>query len=239
MIYLIKNEVERTLDNLKIKDEIQLETYPDNVMFTIDETPTILFPATHKGLNEAIDQIIMTGHYLYGKNESFRKKYLELYEGHEFNINYRTLNDGRQILTKNLFNLFLYGIVTSSYIKDMTDKPYHYMARPVYDEKNPSLEQFIKNERLTNKSYRKTDGTPFYNYILKKTFVLPSNNNECDDICICPISRIIPEMKNISANLNRLAVCVFKKLINSSIEEDVKFCKSFIDESWSPYLKCN
>ena len=84
------------------------------------------------------------------------------------------------------------------------------------------------------------DGTPFYNYIMKKSFIMPSNNIEFNQgINICPVAGIIHDVKSISENINRLATYVFKKMINSSIMEDVNFCKTFIDSSWSPYLKAN
>lgn len=98
----------------------------------------------------------------------------------------------------------------------------------------------MKDEHEIDKKYRRMDGTPFYNYIMKKSFIMPSNNIAfSQDINICPISDIIHDVKSISENINRLATYVFKKMVNSSIIEDSNFCKTFIDPSWSPYLKAN
>ena len=240
MIYLSKAEVEYKLTDLPFISELNYQEYENNVEFTINDEMTILFPVEHKKLHNAIDQIIMTGHYLYGKNPEFRKAYRDIYDGREFNINYRTVNEGRLLFTKDLFHLFLYGIVTASYINTLPEKPVHFFARPICDEKNPSLEQFMKDEHEIDKKYRRMDGTPFYNYIMKKSFIMPSNNIAfSQDINICPISDIIHDVKSISENINRLATYVFKKMVNSSIIEDSNFCKTFIDPSWSPYLKAN
>lgn len=239
MIYLTKEEIEQKLEDLSILNELNLTFYEDNIGFTINDEITMIFPMEHNKLNLAIDQIIMTGHYLYGKNEDFRKTYQNVYDGKEFSITYRNNTEARKTFTKDLFNLFLYGIVTSSYINTLPEKPFHYFARPIADEKNTSLMQFLQEEHQKDKKYMRKDGTPFYNYIMKKSFVIPSNNKNCADISICPISDIIPAMKLISGNINKLAVYVFKKLINSGIEENVKFCKTFIDSSWSPYLQAN
>ena len=239
MIYLTQHEVEYKIEDLPFIKDLDFQETEDNVLFTIDDNSYAFFPMEHRGLHQAIDQIIMTGHYLYGKNEDFRRAYLELYENHEFNINYRTVNDGRHLFTRDLFHLFLYGIIASSYINTLPEKPFHYFTRPIADEKNPSLEAFMKEELQKNKKYRKTNGTPFYNYIMKKSFVMPNNNIIGGDINICPIASVIPDVKAISKNINTLATYVFKKLIDSGIQEDVKFCKTFLDSSWSPYLQAN
>ena len=239
MIYLTKPEVEYKIEDLPFIDELNFQKSEDNVYFTIDNVTYAFFPMEHKGLHKAIDQIIMTGHYLYGKNEEFRRAYLELYDNREFNINYRTVNDGRHLFTRDLFHLFLYGIIASSYLSTLPPKPVHYFARPIADEKNPSLEAFLKEEFQINKRYRKMDGTPFYNYIMKKSFIMPNNNIIGGDINICPVTDIIHDVKSVSENINKLATFIFKKMIDSNIQEDVQFCKTFIDSSWSPYLQAN
>lgn len=239
MIYLTEQMIETKIEDFNFIKDFSFEKTDDNVIFKINDEMTIMFPVEHRKLHQAIDQIIMTGHYLYGKNDEFRDAYRKVYNGREFNINYRTLHEGRHVFTKNLFSLFLYGINASTYINSLPDKPFHYFARPVRDEKNPSLEQFMKDEHIKDIKYRKMDGTPFYNYIMKKSFVMPTNNLANGDIHICPITDIMKDVKNISSNINKLAVYVFTNLMNSGIDEYVMFCKSFIDSSWSPYLKAN
>ena len=106
MIYLTKPEVEYKLTDLPFIDELNFQEYEDNVEFTINDELTVIFPIEHRNLHSAIDQIIMTGHYLYGVNQEFRKAYRELYDGREVNINYRKVNEGRLLFTKDLFHLF-------------------------------------------------------------------------------------------------------------------------------------
>lgn len=239
MIYLTKEEINYKLENIPFYKELEIEDVEKSFLFKINNTPRSIFPVDHKGLHRSIDQIIMTGHFLYGKNRKFREAYLQAMDNHEFNINYKSVEEARTFFTRNMFNLFLYGIVTYSYINSLSDSPMHYFARPIVDERNPSLEQFLKEEREINKHYKRTDGTPFYNYIMKKSFALnPSMNNFSTNI-VCPIKRNIPEIKQISSNINELAVYVFKRMLSVGTDEDKKFIKSFIDESWSPYLKAN
>lgn len=68
---------------------------------------------------------------------------------------------------------------------------------------------------------------------------MPNNNIIGGDINICPVTDIIHDVKSVSENINKLATYIFKKMIDSNIQEDVQFCKTFIDASWSPYLQAN
>lgn len=237
MIYITKELLNYKIEDLPFFDELKLEK-TGSVYFELNGQPRSVFPLDHKGLHKSIDQIIMTGHYLYGKNRDFRDAYREANDNREFNINYTTVDAARPFFFNDLFHLFLYGIVTYSYIKDMPESPIHYFTRPIFDEKNPSLEQFMTEERQIDKKYRRMDGTPFYNYIMKKSAIMPSNFMDTA-VTICPIKRNVPEIKAIASNINELAVYVFKRLLDTGTKEDIQFCKSFIDESWSPYLKAN
>ena len=237
MIYITKDTLNYKLEDLPFYNELKLDL-SGCISFELDGTPRSLYPMDHKGLHKSIDQIIMTGHYLYGKNRDFRDAYRNANDSREFNINYNKVEIGRVLFFRNLFNLFLYGIVASTYIDDLPESPIHYFARPIMDEKNPSLDQFMNEERSLDKKYRRMDGTPFYNYIMKKSAIMPNNMLD-NPITICPIKRSVPEIKQISSNLSELAVYVFKRLLNEGTPEQKNFCKSFIDESWSPYLKAN
>lgn len=239
MIFLTKQEIEYKLEDLPFFKELKFDTTVDAFIYEKNGELRTIFPVEREETHRAIDQIIMTGHYLYSVNREFREDYLKVYDGKEFNINYRTFQEGRLIFFKDLFHLFLFGIVVPSYIKDLPEKPIHYFARPIKDEPNPSLQKFLNEEKKINNKYRRMDGTPFYNYIMKKSFIMPSNGIIGGNLNICPIARIVPEIKSIAVNLNEMAVYVFKKLLDCGTKDDKEFCKTFIDTSWSPYLKAN
>lgn len=237
MIYLPKDITDIKLEDLHFFNELEFDR--TNYLFKLNDTIRSIFPSTHKGSFRSIDQIIMTGHYLYGKNRDFREEYMQNHDGKEFNINFSTVDEGKNIFFKNIFNLFLFGIVTPTYIKDLPEQPIHYLARPIVDEKNPSLVNFLLEEKaISGNKYRRGDGTPFYNYILKKSAVMP-NVGGTSPIIICPIKNNVPEIKMVAENLNVFAKAIFDRILISGTPEEKNFAKSFIDGSWSPYLKAN
>ena len=239
MIYLTKDLIDLRISELTNYKELEFNI--ENYTFNYKGATVPIFPAESKNWLKVMDQLLMTGHYLYGKNPEFRQAFLAATDGRELNINYNKKEDIKVILTRNVFNTLLYGLIAGTYLKSLPDTPIHYFARPIADEKNPSLDNFLEQERQENPKYRRMDGTPFYNYIMKKSYVMnPNTVSPVDRVpatIICPIKNYVPEIRKAAEYLYTFASEVYKVAFEYSDPSFKAFLKSFVDESWSPYLK--
>lgn len=199
-----------------------------------------LFPPSEKSNLLAMDQIILQGHYMYYQNEQFRRAYIDAFGG-ELNIK---SSDMRELFTRNIFYVLLYGMVVSKYVENMKDVPLHYLHRPIEDEKNPDKGIFLTEEHKVNPKYRyEGDASPFCHYMVKKSLIIKptidSGFKEGEGVTIiCPIKSIVPNMKQFMINYKKFAEIIFAKL-NTLGGDDKNFAKLFIDSSWSPYLESN
>lgn len=180
--------------------------------------------------NPALDQFALIGHYLYTRNEEFYNAYKDVNKGKPFKLD-KPLKKG--FFIKNFFNILLYGIVASNYIKNMADIPKHYLARPIADEKNESLRIYLSEKKAAGeRGVINVPGGPFYCYMQKKSTVIRGTNT-----IICPIKHIIPRLKEQAEIFSEFAEYIYRLLIESKDFEVIKFANNFVDQSWSPYLK--
>ena len=186
------------------------------------------------------DQILLLGHYLYSVNEDFRAAYLKAF-GREFILDKMDKNFSSKFFVRDYFNLFLYGIVVATYVKNMPDNPLHYLARPVVDEPNNSLRDYLRKE--TAKLHRPVTnivGGPYYCYARKKSMIIPNSmGSNYPSIIMSEIKNYVPQMKTIMEDFNSFTKIVYSKLYETKNPEIIKFLSVFTDESWAPFLEDN
>lgn len=223
---IISKEISLDKDFLLYKNKQGVETS----IFTLDDNRYW----------KPYDQILLLGHYLYSINEEFRNAYLEAF-GKEFILDKMDKNFSCKFFVKNYFNLFLYGIVVATYVKNMSNNPLHYLARPIADEPNMSLRNYLKNE--TNKLHKPVTnklGGPFYCYDRKKSMVMPNAmGSSYPAFIMSEIKNYVPQMKTIMEDFNSFTKIIYSKLYDTKEPEIIKFLSLFTDSSWSPYLEDN
>lgn len=219
----------------KIAGKVKFD--PDFFMYYSEKhnSDTAIFPLDERKHWRPYDQFLLLGHYLYSVNEDFRNAYLESYEK-DFILD---KNYNLKFFIKDYFNLFLYGFVVATYVKNMSDTPLHFLTRPVADEPNESLRDFLKKEtERTHRPAFNRPGAPFYCYIRKKAMIIPNSMGpKFPPIILSEIKQYTPQLKNIAETLNEFAKLVYKELYETQDPEIIKFLSLFTSETWAPYLE--
>ena len=223
---IISEEISLDKDFLLYKNKNGIETS----IFTLDDTRYW----------KPYDQILLLGHYLYSVNEEFRTAYLETF-GKEFILDKMDQNFSCKFFVKNYFNLFLYGIVVATYVKNLPANPLHYLARPIADEPNESLRNYLQKETAKlHKPVTNKIGGPFYCYARKKSMVMPNAMGPSyPAFVMSEIKNYVPQMKTIMEDFNSFTKIIYSKLYETKDPEIIKFLSLFTDSSWSPFLEDN
>ena len=205
-----------------------------------DGVETSIFTLDDNRYWKAYDQILLLGHYLYSINEDFRQAYLSAF-GTEFVLDKMDATFTPKFFIKNYFNLFLYGIVVAAYVKNMPDNPLHYLARPIADEPNESLRNYLRKE--TNKNHKPATnklGGPYYCYARKKSMIIPNSmGSNYPSFVMSEIKNYVPQMKTIMEDFNSFTKVIYSKLYETKNPDVIDFLSIFTDTSWSPYLEDN
>lgn len=180
----------------------------------------------------ATDQILINGHYLYGKNVEFRKVYLDTFKC-ELQLPKTELVN---FLYKNNFNLMYFGLLAAPYIINAGSTPQFYLEH-CSPARSTLLSQFISSETLRlHHPVNPKPGMPGYYYKESRTKSFksydPRDNGRI--VSFCPIKNILEIAIDYAKKLNDDA----KSFVNAnSTDENVKnFLNVLRDESWSPLL---
>lgn len=223
---IISKELSIDKDFLLYKNKSDVETS----IFTLDDNRYW----------KSYDQILLLGHYLYSVNEDFRNAYITAF-GNEFILDKMDDKFSPKFFMRNYFNLFLYGIVVAAYVKNMPDNPLHYLARPIADEPNESLRNYLQKETAKNhKPVTNKLGGPFYCYARKKSMIIPNSmGSNYPSFVMSEIKNFVPQMKIIMEDFNSFTKMVYSKLYETKDPEVIQFLSVFTDKSWSPFLEDN
>lgn len=183
----------------------------------------------------ATDQILINGHYLYGKNETFRKAYLEAFKS-ELLLPDKNLVD---FIYSNNFNMLYFGLLAAPYIIKKGPSPQFYLEH-CSSANSILLSQFISQETMKLRHpVTPRPGMPGYYYKESRTKSFksynPSDNGKI--ISFCPIKNILEIAINYSSKINEDATNYVNE--NADDENLKNFLNILRDESWSPLLYGN
>lgn len=180
----------------------------------------------------AVDQILINGHYLYGKNEEFRKAYLDAFNS-ELTLPEKDLVD---FIYKNNFNILYFGLLSAPYLIAQGTSPAFYLEHCSAD-RSSLLSQFISAETMKNhRPISPRPGMPGYYYkeSRTKTFKSFKPNGTYEIVSICPIKNILEVTIEYCKKLNEDAKLY---VTNNPTDNNIKaFLEILRDESWSPLL---
>lgn len=180
----------------------------------------------------AADQILINGHYLYGKNEEFRNAYLDAFNS-EMLLPDKDLVD---FIYKNNFNLLYFGLLVAPYLISMGTTPAFYLEH-CSSEHSSLLSQFISSETLRlHRPISPKPGMPGYYYkeSRTKTFKAFKPDGTFTMTSMCPIKNILEITMDYCKRLNEDAK---NYVTNNPDNKNIKdFLEILRDESWSPLL---
>lgn len=177
---------------------------------------------------QVYDQYILIGHYLLSMNKEINSKYKE--EMGKYLIMDKGIT--RNFLINDLFNIFLYGKITATYIKNMPDTPYFYFERLRDGETNNCLRNYLAEEHKNgNKTAINTIGGPYYNYSKRDSMVMNGGN-----IIICPVSSMVPDLKEQANILYNFTNELYTRLYDKKIEGFAEFVSLFHTDKWKDYF---
>ena len=197
----------------------------------LKHTPKNKFNYTNTGDQYAVDQILITGHYLYSLNQEFRRLYKETFESEMTLVG----KDQPDFLYMNNFNLIYFGLLAAPYLIAQGDTPKMYLER-CSAEGSGDLSRFVSEESLrVHHPVSAKPGMPFYYYRIKKTKFF-KNSLTGNIEFICPARAMLSRAIEYAQLLQEDAQITLNELLETDSIRAAELMDVIRDETWSPFL---
>ena len=189
------------------------------------------FMYTNMNGQYAVDQILITGHYLYALNPDFRQLYINTF-GTEMTL---VGKDEVDFLYKNNFNLLYFGLLAAPYLISKGATPTSYLER-CSAENSAELAKFIAEESSRiHKPLSAKPGMPFYYYRVQKTKFFQNSLTKQMEF-ICPAKAMLTKAIGYAESLQKDAQLAANELLEKEELNASRLMDVLRDESWSPFL---